>query len=215
MEYKADFKEIFKGLSDEDDDRKLVMNEHVITYEADPDNGAVDILVDGETFITWSYEDDPEDAFCEFMSVYNLGGKHLEQQLTEAINDAYYSNMMASRLDVQLEELKANNARLREAIEYSTSYLNENSLNSIGSGSKAHNELEYALRETKQQSLAEIQAKAVEDAAEETAYEHEFEDSYMENRQTVAEYHTELICNKNALIECANQLRNQHKEGES
>ena len=38
-------------------------------------------------------------------------------------------------------------AELEEAIHYATDYLDDNKLNSIGHGSKAHNELKDALKE--------------------------------------------------------------------
>jgi hypothetical protein len=38
--------------------------------------------------------------------------------------------------------------KLEEAIHYSTDYLDHNKLNSIGNGSKAHNELKQALKRT-------------------------------------------------------------------
>jgi hypothetical protein len=48
------------------------------------------------------------------------------------------------------EQLQATNKELLEALEYSCDYLDENKLNSIGSGSKAHMEMRDAITNAKQ-----------------------------------------------------------------
>lgn len=48
------------------------------------------------------------------------------------------------------EQLQKTNQELLEALEYSSSYLDDNELNSIGSGSKAHREMQRAITNAKQ-----------------------------------------------------------------
>lgn len=63
----------------------------------------------------------------------------------------------------EVERLKAQNARLREAIEYSESYLIKNPMNAIAHKSKAHMEMRHALKESPAQSLAEMKASMVDE----------------------------------------------------
>lgn len=79
-------------------------------------------------------------------------------------NADMYNQMDEARKEALAEvgRLKAQNARLREAIEYSESYLIKNPMNVIAHKSKAHMEMRHVLKESPAQSLAEIQARAVE-----------------------------------------------------
>lgn len=62
-----------------------------------------------------------------------------------------------------IEELQAQNARLRSALDYANCYLSASQLNTIGHGSKAHWEMKDALDGVRVYSLAELQAQAVEE----------------------------------------------------
>ncbi len=101
-------------------------------------------------------------------------------------------------LEQQNDELMASNERLIAAIRYSTDYLDDNKLNSIGSGSKAHNEMLDALSQSPQTSLAEHDAGVVEKMI------NEFLGGNKNSWMTVGE-----------MLEYASQLRNQSKENES
>lgn len=85
--------------------------------------------------------------------------KELEQQLreTEAAAEGYRA---------QRDALSARNVRLCDALDYANSYLNAGPLNTIGHGSKAHMEIMDALVSNPHQSLAEIKAQAIEEAAD-------------------------------------------------
>ena len=105
----------------------------------------------------------------------------------------------------QRDELSATVERLRNAIEYCTSYLDENKLNTIGSRSKAHNELHTALQLTPQQSLAEHDAEVARKAFEAGA-------------KWWSELFNNISCSKkvytNGASEAANEYAKRIKDGE-
>lgn len=86
-----------------------------------------------------------------------LKKKDIELQLLE--RDLQLERELHHATESGITELAATVERLRKAIEYCTTYLAENKLNSIGYGSKAHTELTDALESTPHQSLAEHDAE--------------------------------------------------------
>jgi hypothetical protein len=70
------------------------------------------------------------------------------------------SNSLNDEILAERDALAAQNIKMMQAILYCTIYLDDNKLNSIATGSKAHNMLADAVVSTPQQCLAEIKAEA-------------------------------------------------------
>ena len=94
----------------------------------------------------------------EKVSDYN---SRLERQLSD-------ERMKNLRLETERDALAAQNIKMMQSILYCTIYLDDNKLNSIATGSKAHVMLADAITATPLQCLADIKAEAVEDALAET-----------------------------------------------
>lgn len=82
--------------------------------------------------------------------VYNV---QLERQLSD-------ERMENLRLETERDALAAQNIKMMQSILYCTIYLDDNKLNSIATGSKAHVMLADAITATPLQCLAEIKAEA-------------------------------------------------------
>ena len=75
-----------------------------------------------------------------------------------------------AELEQRNNELTATVERLRGAIDYCTSYLAENRLNTIGSWSKAYKELQHALESTPQANLNAVKRDVAEAAIKTALY---------------------------------------------
>lgn len=71
------------------------------TWKHDPDEGLIDLFIDGKQFTTWAYEDDPKDCFEEFERIYQAG-------FNKALNPSIQDRL---KLEAQLHAQEARTQR--------------------------------------------------------------------------------------------------------